>query len=71
MIYDEAWDERAEFLVSVKIKESEVEKGEIREVRIKSSEMGGGKAGESEAEDYGIGRCVALEGRKKRDKRNR
>ena len=67
----EAWDERAELLVSNEAKEGEVEKGEIRGVRIKSREMGGGKAGESEEEDCGIGRCVALEERKKRDERSR
>ncbi len=51
IVYDEAWDETAELLVSNEVNEGEVEKSGIRGVRVRSSEAGGGKAGKREVED--------------------
>ena len=38
IVYDEAWDETAELLVSNEVNEGEDEKSEIRGVRIRGSE---------------------------------
>ena len=45
IVYDEAWDEKAELLVSNEVKEREVEKSEILGMGISSNEVRGGKAG--------------------------
>ena len=55
IVYDEAWDETAELLISDEVKESEVEKSGIGGGKIKSSEVGegqvqGNEVGESKVE---------------------
>lgn len=48
LVYVEAWDETAEFLISGGVKESKVEKSGIGGVKIKSSEMGSWEGERSE-----------------------
>ena len=55
IVYDEAWDETAELLISDEVRKSEVEKSGIGGAKIKSSEVGegqvqGSEVGESEVE---------------------
>lgn len=45
----------AELIVSNEVREDELEKSEICGVRIRSSEVGGSKAGKGEVEDCGRG----------------
>ncbi len=66
IVYDEAWDETAELLISDEVRKSEVEKSGIGRGKIKSSEVGdgqvqGSEVGESEVGESEVGESVVGE----------